>query len=418
MNIPVKRISSGKLFQGDRVIWAVFFLLSMISIVEVFSAASSLSYSTGNYMAPLFKQISFLAVGTAVVWFFHAIPCRYFKIIPVVMLPTCIVLLIITLFLGERLNEGSRWLNIFGISFQPSELAKGVVVITVALMLANLQHENGADRRALKYVLTATGIVCLLIFPENLSTAAILFATVYIMMFIGRVPMVQLAKVALFFVAMGLGVLLLVRALPSTALNEVPLLHRAETWVNRVDDHGSKDLSPMEYLEEHPQEAHANIAIASSNIVGKLPGNSEQRDRLAHAYSDFIYAIIIEEMGIWGAFFVVFLYIVLLFRAGRIASRCERNFPAFLIMGLALLMVLQAMVNMLVAVGLVPITGQPLPLISRGGTSTIINCIYFGMMLSVSPYARRNRDAAAKSETPAAAADPLAKEFQSNVGLI
>lgn len=156
--------------------------------------------------------------------------------------------------------------------------------------------------------------------------------------------------------------------------------------------HNKQTLTPTEFdIDRDGQIAHANIAIATSNVIGKMPGNSVERDFLSQAFSDFIYAIIIEEMGLLGGGFVLFLYIVLLIRAGRIASRCERNFPAFLVMGLALQLVVQALVNMMVAVGLFPVTGQPLPLISRGGTSTIINCVYIGMILSVSRYAKKKQ---------------------------
>lgn len=407
-----------RIFQGDLVIWIVFFLLCMISLVEVFSAASSLSYKTGDFLVPLFKQAAFLAAGTAVVWFFHALPCRYFKIIPVFFLPICVILLILTLFFGVRTNEGARWLYILGIRFQPAELAKGVVIITTALILACWQREEGADRRAMKWILVSSGVVCLLIFSENLSTAVILFGTVFLMMFLGRVPLIQLGKIVAFFVALILGAVLLVETLPKETLNDVPGLHRIDTWVARLTDHTSDVENDTVFLAEHPQEAHANIAIASSNFIGKGPGNSEQRDHLAQAYSDFIYAIIAEELGLWGAILVVFLYMVLLVRAGRIASRCERNFPAFLIMGLALLLVNQALINMLVAVGLVPVTGQPLPLISRGGTSTLINCVYFGMMISVSRYAKKKPKKSASAPADAPKPDAVEQTFQSNEGLV
>lgn len=412
------KLSSQSLFQGDRVIWIVFFLLCMISLVEVFSAASSLSYKSGNFMAPLFKQAAFLAVGTGVVWFFHSVPCRYFKIIPILFWPLCVVLLIVTLFFGTAENGGARWLSFFGIQFQPSEIAKGVVVTAVALILAYLQREDGADPKAMKYVLVVGGTVCALIFPENLSTAVILFGTVFIMMYIGRVPLMQLGKIVGFFAAVGALVILMVAVLPEDTVKDSRVLHRFSTWESRLTDHADTEMNDTIYLRERSQEAHAKIAIASCNIIGKMPGNSSQRDRLSQAFSDFIYAIIIEEMGIFGAVLVVFLYIILLFRAGRIASRCERNFPAFLTMGLALLLVSQAMLNMLVAVGLAPVTGQPLPLISRGGTSTIINCVYFGMILSVSRYARKNRDVPASGvDYPASEADEVEREFQSDKGL-
>lgn len=409
-------LSSKRLFQGDLVIWAIYFWLCMISLIEVYSAGSSLSYKSGDFMAPLFKQAIFLGIGTAVVWVIHSIPCRFFKL-GVVLYPISIFLLILTLIIGAKENDGTRWLN-FGIKFQPSEIAKGALVLFVALILSFGQTEKGADKRAMKIILFATCLTCALIVTENLSTAALLFATVFVMMFIGRVPTKQLGKIVGVCL---LGVVLLatiVTIFPKEKLNESKLLHRASTWVDRVKDHTSdkETMSDTIFLRDHAQEARAKIAIASSNMIGKMPGNSEQRDHLAQAYSDFIYAIIIEEMGVLGAVFVAFLYIILLFRAGRIASMCERNFPAYLTMGLAILLVIQAMVNMLVAVGLIPITGQPLPLISRGGTSTIINSVYFGMILSVSRYARKNLDGQKIEKLPASE-DPQNKEFQSSEGM-
>lgn len=409
-------LSSKRLFQGDLVIWAIYFWLCMISLIEVYSAGSSLSYKSGDFMAPLFKQAIFLGIGTAVVWVIHSIPCRFFKL-GVVLYPISIFLLILTLIIGAKENDGARWLN-FGIKFQPSEIAKGALVLFVALILSFGQTEKGADKRAMKIILFATCLTCALIVTENLSTAALLFATVFVMMFIGRVPTKQLGKIVGVCL---LGVVLLatiVTIFPKEKLNESKLLHRASTWVDRVKDHTSdkETMSDTIFLRDHAQEARAKIAIASSNLIGKMPGNSEQRDHLAQAYSDFIYAIIIEEMGVLGAVFVAFLYIILLFRAGRIASMCERNFPAYLTMGLAILLVIQAMVNMLVAVGLIPITGQPLPLISRGGTSTIINSVYFGMILSVSRYARKNLDGQKIEKLPASE-DPQNKEFQSSEGM-
>lgn len=409
-------LSSKRLFQGDLVIWAIYFWLCMISLIEVYSAGSSLSYKSGDFMAPLFKQAIFLGIGTAVVWVIHSIPCRFFKL-GVFLYPISIFLLILTLIIGAKENDGARWLN-FGIKFQPSEIAKGALVLFVALILSFGQTEKGADKRAMKIILFATCLTCALIVTENLSTAALLFATVFVMMFIGRVPTKQLGKIVGVCL---LGVVLLatiVTIFPKEKLNESMLLHRASTWVDRVKDHTSdkETMSDTIFLRDHAQEARAKIAIASSNMIGKMPGNSEQRDHLAQAYSDFIYAIIIEEMGVLGAVFVAFLYIILLFRAGRIASMCERNFPAYLTMGLAILLVIQAMVNMLVAVGLIPITGQPLPLISRGGTSTIINSVYFGMILSVSRYARKNLDGQKIEKLPASE-DPQNKEFQSSEGM-
>lgn len=378
---------------GDRVIWVVYFLLCVISLVEVYSAASTLAYQSGSFWAPLVKQTVFLSVGTIFCIIVHRIPCRKFKIVPLLLYPISLILLLITLF-SEGTNEASRWIDVGLFKFQPSEVAKGSLVIAVALTLSKLQREDGADRRAFKFILGLTIPVCALIVTENLSTAALLFGVIVLMMFLGRVPLVQLGKLFGVIAITITAVVALAFSLPKDgSLSGVPGLHRMETWTNRITNHLEEDDAkddPAKFdLENDAQVAHANIAIASSNIIGKMPGNSVERDFLSQAFSDFIFAIIIEEMGIIGAVLVVFLYIILLFRAGRISSRCERNFPPFLIMGLTLLMVTQAILNMLVAVGLFPVTGQPLPLISRGGTSTIITCVYFGMILSVSRYARQ-----------------------------
>lgn len=389
--------SIGKMFMGDRVIWVVFFFLCAISLVEVFSAASSLAYRSGSFWDPFIKQAIFLALGTAVVLVVHRVPCRLFKILPIFFIPLSIVLLLTTTLSGASTNGASRWFEVGGFQFQPSEIAKGSVVWAVALILSKMQTEQGADPRAFKLILWVSVPICLLILTENLSTACLLFGVVILMMIIGRISWAQIGKL---FGVLALGGLLmgsLLLTLPklSDNLKEVPVLHRFETWSNRIDSHFAgdneeADKNPLKYdIDKGAQVAHANIAIASSNFIGKMPGNSVQRDFLSQAFSDFIFAIIIEEMGLWGAAIVVFLYIILLFRAGRIASRCERNFPAFLALGLTLLLVSQAILNMMVAVGLFPVTGQPLPLISRGGTSTIINCIYIGMILSVSRYARQ-----------------------------
>lgn len=239
------------------------------------------------------------------------------------------------------------------------------------------------------------------------------------MMVIGRIPNSQLGKLiggTLIIIVSVLALVMLVgKAEPESAqknlveetVKEEPgiftkLFHRADTWKARIVDFtGDKNQKPEDIdLDKDGQKAHANIAIATSSIIGKGPGNSDERDFLSQAFSDFIYAIIIEETGIEGAFFVAFLYIVLLFRTGRIANKCENNFPAFLAMGLALLLVTQALFNMLVAVGLAPVTGQPLPLISKGGTSTIINCIYVGIILSISRSAKKKSEPLEENVTP------------------
>ena len=401
----------GNIFKGDKVIWMVFFFLCMVSIVEVYSASSSLSYKGGNYWSPILKHCGILAIGTFMMVVVLNVKCKYFKLVTPFLLFFSFVTLLWVLVAGQATNDANRWMNFLGIQFQPSEIGKGALVLAVAQILSAMQTNEGADKKAFKYILFVSAFIVLPIVPENLSTAMLISVTVVLMMFIGRVPLQQIGKllgvVALIGVV-GITMVMLVgtdekKAAEKQVLTEQvavekeeqskaeKLLHRMDTWKARINKFlSSEEVAPEDYdLDKDAQVGHANIAIASSNIVGKGPGNSNERDFLSQAFSDFIYAIIIEEMGIEGAAMVALLYIILLFRTGRIANRCENSFPALLAMGIALLLVTQALFNMLVAVGLAPVTGQPLPLISKGGTSTIINCIYIGVILSISRSARK-----------------------------
>lgn len=405
----------GNIFKGDKVIWMVFFFLCMISIIEVYSASSSLTYKSGNYMAPVIKHIMILCFGVFTMICMLKVKCKYFKIATPLMLLISLLMLIWVLIAGQATNGASRWVSLIGIQFQPSEFAKGAVVLAVAQILSATQTESGADKKAFKYIIISTIVFVLLIGVENLSTALLLCITILCMMIIGRVPGKQIGKLLGFvfiLITIAFAAVMLIgkdkndEPSPNNILTEEvsevkeepsyleKTFHRADTWKSRIDKFlNNKPVAPEDVdLNKDAQVAHANIAIASSNVIGKGPGNSVERDFLSQAFSDFIYAIIIEEMGIEGAFFVALLYIILLYRAGSIANRCENNFPAFLCMGLAILLVTQALFNMLVAVGLAPVTGQPLPLISRGGTSTVINCLYVGIILSISRTAKKKED--------------------------
>ena len=403
----------GNIFKGDKVIWMVFFFLCMISIVEVFSASSNLTYKSQNYIGPIIYHAGTIFFGVLVAVITLNIPCRYFKLMTPFLLFITALTLLWVLIGGQTINGANRVISLIGFTFQPSEIAKGTIVLATAQILSAMQRENGADKKAFKWILWITIPTCVLIGLENLSTAALLFAVVILMMFIGLVPIKQLGKlvgVIGLFAFIAISMVMLVgrdttqqeQELSKTEKIEQPkkkntlekMLHRADTWKGRILKFGEDDVTPQKYdLDKDAQVAHANIAIVSSNIIGKGPGQSVERDFLSQAFSDFIFAIVIEELGIIGAVFVVFLYIILLYRAARIAGRCENNFPAFLVMGLALLLVVQAAFNMMVAVGLAPVTGQPLPLISKGGTSTIINCAYIGTILSVSRSAKMKKEA-------------------------
>lgn len=421
----------GNIFKGDKVIWMVFFFLCIISIIEVYSASSQLTYKGGNYVAPVLKHISILLMGIFFMVVTLNIKCKYFRIVLPLMLGLSFVALISVYIVGQMTNGAHRWVTVMGIQFQPSEIAKGTLVLAVSQILSAMQTDKGADKQAFRYILTVCMFFIPLIMLENLSTAALLCIVVFMMMLIGRVPATQLGKLLGITALFISGVFAMVMFFGTDRQREnsvsdvdttqvvaendkeesvvEKVFHRFDTWKARIDDFiYNKPLKAEEVdLDKDGQWAHANIAIASSNITGKGPGNSEECDFLSQAFSDFIYAIIIEETGIFGAVFVAMLYIILLFRTGRIANRCENNFPAFLAMGLALLLVTQALFNMCVAVGLAPVTGQPLPLISKGGTSTIINCVYIGAILSISRSAKRRGQQEEKPEAAGAMVDDV-----------
>ncbi|WP_456101798.1 FtsW/RodA/SpoVE family cell cycle protein [Phocaeicola plebeius] len=373
-------------FKGDKAIWIIYLFLCLISIVEVFSASSTLTYKSGDHWGPITNHLTLLMVGTIAVWIVHNIPCRWFKTF-IALLPISWGLLIAVFVIGALTNGAKRWIDLGFIQFQPSEVAKMATIITVAFILSRMQEENGANKKAFKYICGITAATCGLIVSENLSTAVLLAGSVFLLMFVGRVPSKQLgllAGIGIACIIIGVGT---IKYIPGEAWDKIGL-HRMVTWQSRLNNHFDESEIPAAKfdIDNDAQIAHANIAIASSHILGKGPGNSVQRDFLSQAFSDFIYAIIIEELGLVGGAFVAILYILLLMRIAKIARNCDKSYYVFLVTGIGILLVLQATFNMLVAVGIMPVTGQPLPLISKGGTSTLVNCVYIGMILSISRY--------------------------------
>ena len=411
------KISISNIFKGDKVIWMIFFFLCIISLIEVFSSSSTLTFNKTNYWGPILKHGGILLMGVALMVVVQNIDCKYFKIATIFLIIFSAVTLLWVLVAGQTTNGAQRWMSILGIQFQPSEIAKGTIVLAVAQILSAMQTEDGTEDKTFKYILYVACPLMLLIMFENLSTAVLIGVVVIGMMFYGRVSLRKVGRLIGLLTIMVIFFLTLILLLGKEEERNVndknnlteqvvtgnedqknenfvqKLFHRAGTWKGRIKKFvGGKEIPPEEFdLSVDSQVGYSNIAIASSDFLGKGPGNSEMRDLLPQAFSDFNYAIIIEELGLAGGIFVMFLYVFLLWRAGRIADRCANNFPAFLVMGLALLLVVQAMFNMMVAVGLAPVTGQPLPLISKGGTSTIINCIYIGAILSVSISAKRKK---------------------------
>jgi cell division protein FtsW len=385
------------IIKGDKVVWGIFILLCCISIIAVFSATSTLAYKDGNYLNPIIRHASFLLGGLCVVLIVHHIPSRFLSAL-IVFLPVSILFLLHTTLFGEEINESSRWMSLFGIKFQPSELAKLSCIAYVAFLLS--RRKSYSDSQIFWCILIGVSIVCALIFPENFSTSAILFVVCLAMMLIGRISMRKMGPLLFILIVVGAVSFLLLHTLPEDTLRKYGRLatmkHRTEGLFTSQPPLNAKDYKITDY---NRQETYAKIAIANGGLFGKLPGHGQHRDNLPQAYSDFIYAIIIEEMGLLAGFFVLFLYIAFLVRAGVIARRCDKLFPKFLVLGCGLLIGVQAVANMAVVVGLAPVTGQPLPLVSRGGTSTLITCVYFGIVLSISRFGAGMGDEEITEET-------------------
>ena len=404
MNVK-KKINWSGLMQGDLVIWMVFILLLMISVVEVYSASSTMSYGgKSSYWEPVMQHGSFWLIGLVTAWFVSRVPCNYFKLGGTLGLLFALMLQLAALFSG-KLNGAGRWIHLWGLPFQPSELTKMALVTYLAFIFSSLRNGKEVSSTGNKFAAFGAIASLALIVTENLSTAGLIFLIVLGMAFFAQVRAKLLAIIFVIMVSVGAGGWMLVHSIPEETLSEWrasenPITHRVPTWVARITDKHEIPDNPKDYdITGNIQVTHARIAVATSHGIGKGPGKSRQRDYLPQAYSDFIYAIIIEETGILGGLVVMFLYLLFMWRCRTIAERCKSLFPSYLVMGLSLMIVLQAMVNMAVAVGAMPVTGQPLPLISRGGSSILINCICVGMILSVSRTAKKTGEPAGSAPT-------------------
>ena len=404
MNVK-KKINWSGLMQGDLVIWMVFILLLMISVVEVYSASSTMSYGgKSSYWEPVMQHGSFWLIGLVTAWFVSRVPCNYFKLGGTLGLLFALMLQLAALFSG-KLNGAGRWIHLWGLTFQPSELTKMALVTYLAFIFSSLRNGKEVSSTGNKFAAFGAIASLALIVTENLSTAGLIFLIVLGMAFFAQVRAKLLAIIFVIMVSVGAGGWILVHSIPEETLSEWrasenPITHRVPTWVARITDKHEIPDNPKDYdITDNIQVTHARIAVATSHGIGKGPGKSRQRDYLPQAYSDFIYAIIIEETGILGGLVLIFLSLLFMWRCRTIAERCKSLFPSYLVMGLSLMIVLQAMVNMAVAVGAMPVTGQPLPLISRGGSSILINCICVGMILSVSRTAKKTGEPAGSAPT-------------------
>lgn len=373
--------------RGDKVIWAAVVLLTLVSLLVVYSSTGTLAYrlskSAESY---LFKQFAFIAVGLMLIYFAHRINYTLYSRAALILFVISIPLLIYTLFFGAEINEGTRWIKlpIINLTFQTSDLAKLALFMYLSRQLSRSQDEIKDFKKGFLPLIIPVGIICVLIAPANLSTALLIGSTSLLLMFIGRVSVKHIA------LTIGIALIPLVILVSiafgyydkeehrSKDLPAVLSIGRIPTWVKRIQDFAYADKEETAY-----QVQQAKIAIAKGGWLGLGPGNSEQRNFLPHPYSDFIFAIIIEEYGLFGGALIAFIYLLFLFRSIRIFKKCPFAFGAFLALALSFTLVIQALVNMAVNVNLFPVTGVTLPLVSMGGSSFLFTCMAIGIILSV-----------------------------------
>ncbi len=367
-----------KYLKGDKVMWVVILLLSVISIPAVYSAAGALAFKArgGDTSYFLLRQIIFITTGLFVVYIFHKIPFRIYLVLSKVLLPFAILLLLLTFIFGVSENEAKRWLPIaFGFNLQTSDIAKIALIIYVARLLAISHDEKDKFYKAVKTVIITTLTVVGLIMPFNLSTALLLLITIVAIMLVARV------KIKYIF---AMGGLALAGGLLFVALSYSGILPgRATTWMNRLKTFTVHDNNGK-ITDESYQSDIAKLAIVAGGVFGEGPGNGTLKYVFPQAHSDFIYAFVVEEYGLFAGVFILLLYVIFFYRGINIAKRSTRTFPMFLALGLTLNIVLQAFVNMSVSVGILPVTGQTLPLVSMGGTSILVTSAALGIILNIS----------------------------------
>ena len=380
--------------KGDKVIWALVILLALVSLLAVYSATGSLAYKNfrGNTEIYLFKQVAFIMAGIMVIYFAHLVNYTFYSKVAKVAFLISLMLLFYTLFFGVKMNEGSRWIRLpfINMTMQTSDLARLSLFMYLARLISRKQDVIKDFKKGFLPVIAPVVVTCALIAPANLSTALLLGASCLLLLFIGRVR----TKHILMTIGIALiPIMILVAAAMirhgkankeettgTVKKSSSTLFGRVDTWIGRMENfmYGSNDVDNDAY-----QVNQAKIAISKGGLMGVGPGNSTTRDFLPQAYNDFIYAIIIEEYGLMGGAFIMFIYLVFLYRCIRIYKRCPFAFGAFLALGLSFTLAIQAVANMAVTVNLFPVTGVTLPLVSMGGTSFIFTCLAIGIILSV-----------------------------------
>ncbi|MCB9244903.1 MAG: FtsW/RodA/SpoVE family cell cycle protein [Flavobacteriales bacterium] len=364
--------------KGDPVIWLVVALLSLFGILAVYSSTGTLGYvkQSGNTEFYVIRHITILVVSLVIMWLVHLIDFRFYSRPAQLLVYPAMLLLAYTLVFGANINAASRWVYVPGtsLSFQPSDLAKVAILLYIARFLSKQQEKIRSFRKSFLPVLLHIVAVCGLIAPADLSTASVLFATCLLVLFIGRIPVRYLLALS------GAGVLGL--TLMIVIILNLNVQGRVGTWKERIEDY--IEFAQGKSTEESYQNQQAKIAIAKGGLLGVGPGKSTQRNFLPSPYADFIFAIIIEEYGMIGAVVLISVYLLLLWRTVQIVIRTPKAFGAFLAIGLSFSLVIQAFINMGVAVHLFPVTGLPMPLVSMGGTSLLFTSIALGIILSVS----------------------------------
>lgn len=384
---------------GDSFLWALVLILAIFSFLPVYSASSNLAYlngGEGNTLKYVFKHFAHLVLGFGILYAFHKIPYNYFKGLSFIMLPLVIILLVFTAFQGTEMDgaNASRWIQIpvLGVGFQTSTLASVVLMVWVARYLNSMRDKVIEFKKSLLPLWLPVGLVLVLILPSNFSTTAIIFLMVLLVCFIGGYPWKYLLGIV------GTGLLVLTLFILTAKAFPGAFPNRVDTWVSRIESFSGDGSSDSEY-----QVDKAKTAIAAGYITGEGPGKSKQKHFLPQSSSDFIYAIIIEEFGLIGGGVILMVYMLVLFRLVVIANKADTIFGTLLVIGVGFPIVLQALINMAVAVNLFPVTGQTLPLISSGGTSIWMTCMAIGIILSVSA----KRQAIKAQETPEDELNPL-----------
>jgi cell division protein FtsW len=382
-------LTFGKIFKGDRVIWMVLLLLSLMSLLIVYSATGALAYreAAGKTWFYLVKQVVFLSLGFVVmVGLVHIFPIKFYSMVAnwVLYLSIGLLGMAVAMKFSGMIQGSGRTLPLGPLSFQPAELAKIALIMYAAKILGKKQKTQHDLFSAFKKIIIPTGIVCFLISISDFSTSALLFGTIMTMMFVGRIPIKYMLLVVFAGVAFVALMYFTAKWVPNAPA-------RIETVKGRIDRFVYGDPNSEKGIT---QADYAKLAIYSGGIIGKGPGHSDVSNYMAAAYNDFIFAIIVEEYGLVGGTFVLLLFLIFFFRGVIIVRRATRTFPAFLVIGLTVVLTYQAMINIGVSSGALPVTGQPLPWISLGGTSLIFTSIAFGLILSVSHQHQKNRDVA------------------------